>query len=139
MRCNVEFVSEQKFQTAFESIADVIEKAAHLPDHRERPREPLVVSHHNDDHTITVNVEDAKIRSMQLSDMWLDTVTADEAADQITAVVNAAFEEWNRQQLNEIMTVTPDMKELHAAITGARQQLDDAWAATLAESKVPRS
>lgn len=136
--CSVSAVSEAKFVSAFDSIAKVVEQAASLPDHRERPVEPLVVTLYSAADEVTVTVEDGVVRSMRLDHLWMEGADPDDVADLIVEVVNACVREWNRQHLEQIMSVTPDMRELSAAIQGARDQLDDAWVASLAEARVPR-
>ncbi len=125
------------FERAFDSVADVVERAAALPDHRERPVQTPVVSLSSDAGEVEVTVQDGQVRSMRLESFWLTGTPADEVADLITATTNKAMEEWSRQQLEQLQEITPDMKQLHVAISAARQQLQDAWVATLAEVKTP--
>lgn len=128
---------DEKFVSAFESIAEVVEQASRLPDHRERPVDPLEVTIYSSSEEVTVTVEDAQVRSMRLDHHWVEESDPDAVADLIVSVVNAAFAEWNRQHLEQVMALTPDLRELNAAIQGARDQLDDAWVATLAQAMVP--
>ncbi|WP_296136014.1 hypothetical protein [uncultured Tessaracoccus sp.] len=130
-------MSEQKFRDAYEAIADVVRRSAQLPDHRERPAEPLEVISTSPQHEVTVCVEDARVRSIRIDDFWFEGASSDEVADAVRDVVNTAFEEWNRTFLEALRTHTPDMRELSVAMDAANAKLDDAWVSTLAEAKVP--
>lgn len=114
-----------------------MERAAALPDHRERKVESPEVSTASPRGEVRVTISDAKVSSMVLDENWLLDTPADEVADLITATTNQAMEEWSELQLEAIQAVTPDMLELHAAISTARAELQDAWVATLAEVKTP--
>ncbi|MGA4506994.1 YbaB/EbfC family nucleoid-associated protein [Propionibacteriaceae bacterium G1746] len=125
------------FEHAFDSVASVVEQAAALPDHRERRVDSPTVTKVSDGGHVHVTVTDAKVSSMWLDENWLIDTPADEVADLVTSTTNAALEEWNALQLEAIQNVTPDMKQLYAAISTARSELNDAWVATLAEAKTP--
>lgn len=129
-------MSQAGFQEAFDSIEKIVEQAARMPDHRERPVESPTVTYVTPRGEIQVTVHDALITSIRLDDRWFEDVTSDEAADQIAAATNKALDEWNREQMEQIRNVTPDMKELSAAIQAANAQLDQAWYQSVAESKV---
>lgn len=127
----------ENFVSAFDSIASVVEQAAQLPDHRERPRPPLVVTQASPEHEVTVTVTEGKVSAIELKQFWFEDAESSTVADLVTVTVNDALEEWSRQQLDHIMSVTPEMRELSAAIKAARDELDDAWIKTLADAKVP--
>lgn len=123
------------FEGAFDSVARIVEQAAAIPDHRERKVESPVVEFSSDLSEVRVSVQDAKIQSMWLDQEWLAITNADEVADVITRTTNRALDEWSRLQLEAIQSITPDMLQLHGAISAARAELQDAWVATLAEAK----
>lgn len=82
-----------------------------------------------------VTVHDGKVESLWLNDMWLEGALTDDVAALITQVTNEALDLWGDQHLAQLQEITPEMKELHAAISVARSQLEDAWVATLAKAK----
>ncbi|MGA4668444.1 hypothetical protein ACPCG0_01375 [Propionibacteriaceae bacterium Y1923] len=124
------------FESAFDSVAEAVARAAALPDHRERPVETPTVTTVSDGGEVQVVVADANVQSMLLDEHWLSDTPADEVADVITRTTNKAMDEWAAANLAAVQEVTPDMKELGAAISEARRKLQDAWVATLAEAKV---
>ncbi len=123
------------FESAFDSVADAVARAAALPDHRERPVETPRVTCQSPRGEVVVTVHDGKVESLWLNDMWLEGALTDDVAALITQVTNEALELWGDQHLAQLQEITPEMKELHAAISVARSQLEDAWVATLAKAK----
>lgn len=124
------------FESAFDSVAEAVARAAALPDHRERTVETPVVTTVSDRGEVQVVISEGNIQSMRLDDHWLADTAADEVADLITRTTNQAMDEWAAANLAAVQEVTPDMKELAAAVGEARRKLQDAWVATLAEAKV---
>ena len=130
-------MSQTGFERAFDSVAGVVEQAATIPDHRERPVTSPILTHASNRGEVEVTVSDAKVQSMRLDENWWLETPADDAADLISKVTNEALEEWSALHLETIQNLTPDMKQLHAAIDASRRQLEDAWVATLADSRTP--
>lgn len=124
------------FEDAYDSLTDVVARAAVLPDHRERPVVTPTVTCESDRGEVRVTVHDGKVQSMWLREDWVAETEADDVADLITQVTNKAIDEWGEKHLEELERLTPDMKELHAAISATRAKLEDAWVATLAKAKI---
>lgn len=124
------------FDEAWRSIASVVEKSAALPDHRERPREPLVVTCESAGHEVAVVISEAKLSSLWIDEVWAQGASMADVMSVIKDTVNRGLDEWNHKQLDQMMQVTPDLKELDAAIKAAHSQLDAAWVRALGESRM---
>lgn len=84
-----------------------------------------------------MTVTDGTVTSIDIKQFWFEDNDARAVGHLVTTTVNKALAEWGRQQLDQVMNLTPDMRQLSAAINTARDKLDDAWIKTLADAKVP--
>ncbi len=124
------------FDDAFTSIADVVKKAATLPDHRERDVEPLEVEAVSPRGEVRVRVCDARIAWLGLDEIWHDAADTGEVSEMIIDTLNQALDDYNRQYLAQMSDQLPELNELGAAFQAANDKLDRAWAQTLTQAKV---
>lgn len=127
-------MSDKLFLEAFEQIGLAAGQAAALPDHREIRRESPVVTTQSEAGQVAVTIQDGKITGLVLDEHWLEGEYADTVAALIQKTINDAYEKWSVQELDSVMNVLPDVKQLYGALGAARAKLDDAWVQALAET-----
>ena len=125
---------EALFRDAFEQIGLAAGKAAALPDHRERVRETPTVDVQSSRGEVSVSVHDGKLSGLRFDELWFQVQEADGAALLIQKTINEAYEKWAAQELEGLMEITPDVKELYGALGSARAKLDEAWVQALTEN-----
>ena len=128
-------MSETLLAEAFEEIGLAAGKAAALPDHRERPREGIVVDKRSPGGEVSVMIREGRVEGLLLDPMWLEDEFADVIAGVIQRTVNEAYQEWAERELEDIRTHTPEMTELYGALGAARAKLGQAWVQGLAEAR----
>ena len=124
------------FDDAFLSIADVVKKAASLPDYRERDVEPLEVEVASPRGEVRVRVCDARVAWLGLDEIWHGVTGTVGVSEMIIETMNQALDEYNRQYLAQMGEQLPDLKELGAAFQVANDKLDQGWVQTLAQARV---
>ncbi|MDU7360524.1 MAG: hypothetical protein E7L00_04885 [Propionibacteriaceae bacterium] len=124
------------FDDAFSAIADVTNKAAALPDHREREVPELEVEAVSERAEVRVGIRDSQVAWLDCDPFWFEQASRENVEDLVRATVNRALEEFNQRSLEELSEHLPDLHELGAAFQVADSKLDKAWADTLAAAKV---
>ncbi len=126
-------VSEALFREAFEQLGLAAGKAATLPDHRDRPHEALTVETQSPGGEVSLQISEGKVEGLRLDRSWFEHEEVDVAAALIQNTINDAYQQWAQQELDQVTTRTPDMKELYGALGAARAKLGEAWVQGLAE------
>lgn len=108
-----------------------------MPDMRDHPVEVPTVTRTSPHREVEVVVAEGKLRSVRFDHLWLQAADPFDVEDILTATANEALVQWTTDQLLAVQNATPDMVQLHAAITAAQTKLQDTWVATLAQVKRP--
>lgn len=119
------------------SVADAVAQAAVIPDQRDRPVAVPPVTHSSPEGEVEVTVDDMALTALHVDATWLRQATPQDVQRVLVTTVNGALAEWTDLQLQTVQNITPDMKQLHAAISTARQKLQDSWVAALVEGSKP--
>ncbi len=125
------------FEAAFSSISDVVRQATSLPDRSTDEIESPGVTVPSPRYEVEVTVQRGRIDSLWLDESWLWRTPAAEAAALVATTINQALDEWERQRLETIEQASPQLQQLGAAVSAARQQLEDAWNTTLEQTRTP--
>ncbi len=104
-----------------------------IPDHRERPSGAPTVSHVSEHGEVAATIADGQVQDLRIDPDWLHGADADDAADVMTATINAALDEWQAKQTELLEGMLPDLKVLHGSLSQVRQQDGEGWVRAIAE------